>query len=113
MRSEKKYPWVRSLNYVENTSVPVVKLEVKLSLPEDKLLKFPSVCKELVKIDITIDQHQGLKCVELVKAYMLENQVVEPLLLVLKQFLKANELNDPYKGGLSSYGLFLMISSFL
>lgn len=44
---------------------------------------------------------------------MQENELIEPLLLVLKQFLKANELNDPYKGGLSSYGLFLMISSFL
>jgi len=44
---------------------------------------------------------------------MSENAVIEPLILVLKQFLKVNQLNNPYQGGLSSYGLFLMITSFL
>jgi DNA polymerase sigma len=32
---------------------------------------------------------------------------------VLKQFLKACNLNNPYFGGLSSYALFLMIVSYL
>ena len=36
-----------------------------------------------------------------------------PLTLVLKQFLVEKGLNDAYTGGLSSYGIVLMITSFL
>lgn len=49
----------------------------------------------------------------LVKEYLAENQLIEPLILVLKQMLKVWGFNDPYTGGLSSYALFLLIVSFL
>ena len=42
-----------------------------------------------------------------------ENEVIEPLILVLKQYLKVCQYNDPYFGGISSYALFLMIVSYL
>ena len=57
--------------------------------------------------------HNGLECVRLVQEFLAENEVIEPLILVLKQLLKASNLNNPYFGGLSSYALFLMIVSFL
>lgn len=57
--------------------------------------------------------HNGVKCVNLVKEYLLDCWFIEPLILVLKQMLKVNSLNDPYKGGLSSYGLLLMIVAFI
>ena len=57
--------------------------------------------------------HNGLECVRVVKAFLNENDVIEPLILVLKHFLKACDHNDPYYGGLSSYALFLMIVSYL
>ena len=38
---------------------------------------------------------------------------MKPLVLALKNILKQANLNDPYKGGISSYGLILMIVSFL
>jgi len=57
--------------------------------------------------------HNGIKCVDLVKEYLLDCWFIEPLILVLKQMLKVNGLNDPYKGGLSSYGLLLMIVAFI
>jgi DNA polymerase sigma len=59
------------------------------------------------------DHHNGLECVRLVQEFLAENEVIEPLILVLKQYLKACQFNDPYFGGLSSYALFLMIVSFL
>ena len=70
---------------------------------------------ENISIDITYltDHHNGLECVKLVKDYLQENELVEPLILVLKQLLKTNDFNNPYYGGLSSYALFLMIVSFL
>ena len=36
-----------------------------------------------------------------------------PLLFVLKQFLREHDLNEPYRGGLSSYSLSLMVIGFL
>jgi DNA polymerase sigma len=59
------------------------------------------------------DHHNGLECVSLVQEYLAENEIIEPLILVLKQLLKACQLNNPYFGGLSSYALFLMIVSYL
>jgi non-canonical poly(A) RNA polymerase PAPD5/7 len=59
------------------------------------------------------DIHNGVKCVNLVKDYLTDCWFIEPLILVLKQMLKVNGLNDPYKGGLSSYGLLLMIVAFI
>ena len=38
---------------------------------------------------------------------------LKPLVLALKNILKRANLNDPYKGGISSYGLILMIVYFL
>ncbi len=59
------------------------------------------------------DHHNGLECVNLVQQYLAENEIIEPIILVLKQLLKACQLNNPYFGGISSYALFLMIVSFL
>ena len=59
------------------------------------------------------DIHNGMECVNLVKDYLHECWFIEPLILVLKQMLKVNGLNNPYKGGLSSYGLLLMIVAFI
>lgn len=59
------------------------------------------------------ENHNGLECVGLVKEYLAENQLIEPLILVFKQMLKVWGFNDPYTGGLSSYALFLLIVSFL
>ena len=39
--------------------------------------------------------------------------VLKPLTLVLKQLLVEKGLNDAYTGGLSSYGLVLLIASLL
>jgi len=68
-----------------------------------------------MNIDITqmTDHHNGLECVGVVQDYLKENEIIEPIMFVLKQLLKASNLNNPYSGGLSSYALFLMVVSFL
>jgi non-canonical poly(A) RNA polymerase PAPD5/7 len=80
-----------------------------------KSSKYAGIYDERFHIDIThmTEQHNGLKCVELVKEYILDCWFIEPLILVLKQMLRVNGLNDPYHGGLSSYGLLLMIVAFI
>lgn len=59
------------------------------------------------------ENHFGLKTVDLVKEYLNTYKVLKPIILALKTLLKNGNLNDPYKGGLSSYGLILMVVSFI
>jgi len=93
----------------ENDTVDV------LRLPDGSISKYPEILRRPINIDITLmtEHHNGILCVNLVKQYLSENHVIEPLILVLKQMLKVWGFNEPYNGGLSSYALFLMIVSFL
>jgi non-canonical poly(A) RNA polymerase PAPD5/7 len=68
-----------------------------------------------ISIDITIqdDKHYGLKCVSLIESYLKEYNALRPIILALKTILKNANLNDPKSGGLSSYGLILMVVSYI
>ena len=68
-----------------------------------------------IKIYISIDNpnHQGLKVLELVKSYMKEYPPMRPLILALGTILKSANLNKVNSGGLPSYGLILMVVSFI
>jgi DNA polymerase sigma len=122
LKQEMGNGWVTEVNYIDQASVPVVKLKCSLSaimelagVKYPKNPKYKNIYLQNFSIDIThkTDFHNGLKCVELVKEYILDCWFIEPIILVLKQMLKVNSLNDPYKGGLSSYGLLLMIVAFI
>lgn len=94
--------WKKSIKYIETAVIPLIKI-----IASDKYGN--------MQIDISVQdsKHYGLKCVELVKNYMKSFEALEPLLYSLKNLLKNANLNDPYTGGLSSYGLILMLVSFL
>ena len=51
--------------------------------------------------------------VDLVKEYLNTYKVLKSIILALKTLLKNGNLNYPYKGGLSSFGLILMVVSFI
>jgi DNA polymerase sigma len=120
--------WLISLKFIENTAVPVIKLQCSyiamqkddeladtVKLTDGTVSRYPEILRRPINIDITLmtEHHNGILCVNLVKQFLKENQVIEPLILVLKQILKVWGFNEPYNGGLSSYALFLMIVSFL
>ncbi|CAD8083001.1 unnamed protein product [Paramecium primaurelia] len=67
------------------------------------------------RLDISIQEtkHNGLQCVQLIRKYIKNYEPLKPLTLIMKQFLHKSDLSDTYSGGLSSYGLILMIVSFL
>ncbi|PIO68596.1 nucleotidyltransferase domain protein, partial [Teladorsagia circumcincta] len=67
----------------------------------------------LVNVDISFNTAQGVKAADYIEKVKEEFPVVEPLILVLKQFLILRRLNTTYTGGLSSYGLILMLINFL
>lgn len=91
--------WITSLKFIENTAVPVIKLKCSyfaprnendpedlLRLPDGSKSRYPDIIKRPINIDITLmtEHHNGINCVNLVKQYLKENQVIEPLILVLK-----------------------------
>ena len=97
-----KEPWVKDCKLISTASVPIIKIMA--------IEKYNNM-----SIDISIQdgKHFGLKCVELVKKLLDEYKSLKPMTLAIKNILKRANLNDPYKGGISSYGIILMIVFFL
>ena len=93
--------WVQEHKYIENTTIPIIKL-----ISKDEFNFHIDISEESEK-------HFGLKTVELVRSYLNEYKVLEPIILALKTLLNNGNLNNPYTGGLSSYGLILMVVSFI
>ena len=94
-------PWVREHKYIENTAIPIIKL-----VSNDKFNFHIDISEESEK-------HFGLKTVKLVQSYLEAYSVLKPIILALKTLLNNGNLNNPYTGGLSSYGLILMVVSFI
>ena len=94
-------PWVKSYKFIENTYVPIIKL-----VSNDKF-------NFHIDISVQDENHFGLKTVELIKSYLNTYSVLKPIILALKTLLNNGKLNNPYTGGLSSYGLVLMVVSFI
>lgn len=101
--------WVQMLQAVERTAVPVVKFNTA-AIP----IAFGNR-GNLIAVDITFENeaHHGLNTCGLVRQFLQRWPPLKPLVLVLKQFLVEKGLNDPYVGGLSSYGLVLMVAAIL
>ena len=73
----------------------------------------------VLNIDITLDEpkksqgpggtapreHQGLQCCKYIQERLEEHANLKTLALVFKKFLSLKNLNKPFSGGLSSYGL--------
>nr|GAT47969.1 nucleotidyltransferase [Mycena chlorophos] len=80
--------------------VPIVKFK---TLPEYGSLS----------VDIGINNTEGLRVTELVKAYMSTMPCLRPLVLAVKTFLSQRGLSNPAVGGLGSYAITCMVLSFL
>ena len=112
------------LNVLE-TDFPVIKLEFDISEIEnvyfvetEKWIDEEKSKEEIDKIcvDITIDDasklnknHFGKNCWDFVIAQLEMYSPLRPVCLILKRLLWKSGLNIPYKGGLGSYSLFLML----
>ena len=97
-----KQPWVKLNRVRENSSVKIIRITTSEEFGK-------------MNIDISLhsDKHNGLKCVELVKSYIKEYEVLKPLTIALKTILKNANLNNSETGGLTSYGLILMVVSYI
>ena len=65
-----------------------------------------------IKCDLSFGVEGGMHAAALMKAEVESNPAVRPISLVLKQLLKERDLNEVYRGGISSYGLFHMVLAY-
>jgi non-canonical poly(A) RNA polymerase PAPD5/7 len=93
--------WKNELSYlevVENTRVPII--------------KFTHGPTNL-SVDICFNQETGALAADLMKRFLDAMPPLKPLTFVLKYFMAARGLNEPYSGGCGSFMLQMMIVSFL
>ncbi|XP_017080009.1 inactive non-canonical poly(A) RNA polymerase protein Trf4-2 [Drosophila eugracilis] len=89
-----------TVSVLDKASVPVVKFTERVSR---------------IKFDVTFNAAaSGVKAAELIKDFIRQFPELPKLVMVLKQFLSLQGLNEVYSfGGVSSYALTLMVISFL
>jgi len=81
--------------------IPIIKLKPKNPLN--------------LQLDVSFqtENHNGLETNKLVASLQQQQPALTPLLLLLKKFLAERGLGFSYSGGLSSYGLLLLVTVFL
>jgi len=87
-----------NVNLLDRARVPIIKLVDK---------------KTDINIDISFNTVKAQEAVIYIHQIREDYPVLELLTLLLKQFLAARQLNHAFTGGLSSYGLVLMIIHFM
>jgi non-canonical poly(A) RNA polymerase PAPD5/7 len=101
LATELRSKWKDELTYLEvleNTKIPLV--------------KFTHGPTNL-NVDICFNQYNGVLAAELMTKFMDVMPPLKPLTFVLKYFMAARGLNEPYSGGIGSFMLQMMIVSFL
>lgn len=94
------------------------KLKERLSDAEVVLLQGRSVLRLMqgsLSVDVTVDEpnHGGLATSEFARLACEEMPLLRPLVLVVKHLLHLHGLGTPSMGGLSGYGVVILISRFL
>ena len=101
------YPPLIVINPIYTASVPVLKLESSSN----------------IKFDITFFEYNSISTLEketpseLIIPYIKQQLAIyphiRPIILILKKYFQHIKLNSSYKGGLSSYSLFLLVYGFV
>eukprot|EP01029_Cantina_marsupialis_P005456 TRINITY_DN1594_c0_g1_i3.p1 TRINITY_DN1594_c0_g1~~TRINITY_DN1594_c0_g1_i3.p1 ORF type:complete len:306 (-),score=33.84 TRINITY_DN1594_c0_g1_i3:355-1272(-) len=94
------FSWIKKMLLIESTTIPVIKIET---------------IEPSIKIDVTIfaPNHRGLTTTLLSMELLKQFSPLRALTLITKQLLAEHQLNNPYSGGMTGYGVLLMVTSFL
>jgi non-canonical poly(A) RNA polymerase PAPD5/7 len=76
------------------------------------IIKFQEL-KSRCYIDIAFEVNTGIENTKIVQSFLAQYPLLRPLTLVIKYYLKQNNLNDTWSGGIGSYTLVLLIISYL
>ncbi|KAJ3077210.1 hypothetical protein HDU98_006397 [Podochytrium sp. JEL0797] len=98
----KDHGYATACQVIAKAKVPIIKYT-------DALTTFP--------VDISINMPSGLQAAQIVSHFLQEpngvGEAIRGLMYLLKQFLLARYLNEPFNGGCGSYALLLLVSSFV
>jgi DNA polymerase sigma len=93
---------VEQLRLISSAVIPILKV---------------TYCQDAFKLqlDVTLQdtRHRGVRACDLVRTVLSQNRAIKPVFMALKQLFYWVDCNEAYKGGLSSYSLFLMVTCFL
>ena len=116
-----RLPWVKIKAVVEHGLVPVLKAIAYIKKDgtgvvdvndSEEASANSERCRDVVAVPLDISiygsAHSGIASTSLIKQLTAHIPTLRPIVLVLKDLLVKTELNDPFDGGLSSYGLVLM-----
>ena len=98
----KGMPWIKQIILTENLSIKIL-----------RIITIDAYSEMSIDISFDSEKHNGLKCVNLINSYLTEYKVLRPITIALKAILQSANLHNPNKGGLSSYGLILMVVSYI
>ena len=90
------------IKYIEKTQIPLI-----------KIITTNEYYNISLDISLELPEHHGAECVSYIKEKLKEFEVLSPITFALKTIFQKAKLNDPYTGGLSSYGIILLIINFL
>ena len=111
------YPAVKELAMINRITSELVRADICASIEPIKHAKVPIIKLKdkltSINVDISFNRENGIYCVKLVKQLLKKYPELRPMLLVLKCFLKSRQLNETYHGGVSSFLLTMMVTSYL
>ena len=95
-------PIWKSITYIGGTQVPIIKIKTREEYHN-------------IAMDISMEfySHHGLQCVKYIRSKAAEYPPLTAMTLALKTIFYNAHINEPYNGGLSSYGIILLIIYFL
>ena len=100
--------WIKGMNIRDNLEIKILRIECSVNIPgQNQSKRFD------IDISIENEKHNGLKCVNLIKSYLNEYPMLKPITIALRAILHSANLHLPDKGGLSAYGLILMVVSYI
>ncbi|KAJ3048214.1 hypothetical protein HDU99_009233 [Rhizoclosmatium hyalinum] len=96
------HKYVSKIEVIAKARVPIIKYV-------DALTTFP--------VDISINMDSGPQAAQIVTHFLQEpngvGEAIRGLMYLLKQFLLARHLNEPFSGGCGSYALLILVASFV
>ena len=103
--------WFTKVQAIPTARIPIIKLIYKSR--NDALGTLGDIPVDITFTSEANKIHSGVAARELVRQLVLDYRELKPLAFILKQFLFQKGLSNLFSGGISSYCLVLMISTFL
>jgi hypothetical protein len=102
---------IHHIRYINTARIPVIKVKVTHDVPGVNMISVDISCavNDSVATSKSCLRHSGIRVREFTKLALRDYPCIKPLITVIKLALFNRGLSDPYRGGLGSYPLFIII----